>query len=105
MSIRKAVQKLSEKDRAELNAVADKALAERDRLRKLARDRAKVTITLTRGDAERIKGGLADVLCWVRGFRAACPDDTERHPLGVPETRDIADRLTAALNDPEEMPF
>lgn len=71
---------------------------------------AYVTVQLPIADAERMQLGLADLLCWVRGFKAACPDATERHPLGEYETRDVRDAINRALerargDEPKPMPF
>lgn len=58
-----------------------------------------VTITLTREEAERISYGLADLLCWHQGFRAA-REGTELeayNPMGVERARDINLKIKDAL--------
>lgn len=69
-------------------------------------------LVLPLAEAERLSEGMADLLCWVGGFRAACPDDLDRHPMGVEETREIRIALKRAIarargDSPpeEEMPF
>lgn len=69
-----------------------------------------VTLKLPLALAEVLSEGLADLLCWCRGFVAAAPDSPERHPMGVAETRDMRVRLDAAIADargiePKELPF
>lgn len=58
-----------------------------------------ITITLTREEAERISYGLADLLCWHHGFRAAREgtDLSAYNPLGVDCARDINLKIKDAL--------
>lgn len=71
-----------------------------------------VCLRFSATEAARLSEGMADLLCWVGGFRAACPDALDRHPMGVEETRDIRIALKHAIArargdfPPEvEMPF
>lgn len=57
-----------------------------------------VTITVTREDAEALRYGLSDLLCWCAGFTAALGDDCSRAPYGVTEARELGLRLRTALN-------
>jgi len=56
-------------------------------------------IMLTREEAERISYGLADLLCWHRGFSAARAgtDLDENEPMGVKSARDINLKIKDAL--------
>lgn len=56
-----------------------------------------VTLTLPVAEAARLSEGMADLLCWVRGFKAACPEDLDRHPMGIEETRDLRIALRRAI--------
>ena len=58
-----------------------------------------VVIVLSKADAERVTGGLSDILCWSRGFIAARPDDPESHPMGIQEVRMIQNQIRRALNE------
>lgn len=64
-----------------------------------------VTITMTLEQAKDWRAGLADILCWTRGFCAACPEDTSRHPLGVFEAQELSLRLRDAINLADKEPF
>lgn len=57
-----------------------------------------ITITLRREEAEELRLGLCDLLCWCAGFKAALGDDTERMPMGISETRELSLKLRDALN-------
>jgi hypothetical protein len=56
----------------------------------------RITVILTRKEAERLSYGLSDLLCWARGFCAAQPD-RENLPLGMTETRDMNSKLKGAM--------
>ncbi|KQI68724.1 hypothetical protein AN189_07445 [Loktanella sp. 3ANDIMAR09] len=58
-----------------------------------------VVIRLARSEAESIRLGLADILCWISGFRAAREgtDLAGHEPLGVDRARDISRKLLGAL--------
>jgi hypothetical protein len=56
-----------------------------------------IMIKLRRNGAESISLGMADLLCWVRGFEAACPNDIDRHPMGAHQTREMREALLRAL--------
>ena len=62
-------------------------------------DKPTITLTLTREEAERISYGLADLLCWHRGFSAARAgtDLDEHEPMGVACARDINLKIKDAL--------
>jgi hypothetical protein len=61
--------------------------------------------------AERFSSGMADLLCWARGFMAARPDDSGSQPMGVNRTRDLRlaliDAIAEARGAPQsgELPF
>ena len=56
-----------------------------------------VTITLPVSEARNLCAGMADLLCWIAGFKAACPDDSDRHPMGVHDTRNVRIFLMSAI--------
>jgi hypothetical protein len=56
-----------------------------------------VTLTLSVEDARHFSSGMADLLCWCRGFIAGRADDHDSHPMGVEETRTLRLKLMAAL--------
>lgn len=58
----------------------------------------KITIEIGEDEIEEICLGLSDLLCWCRGFKAAAPEDADRHPLGVWAARNIKDRLREELH-------
>lgn len=58
-----------------------------------------VTIIIPLEQAESIRDGLADVLCWHRGFKAASKDmDDDTDPMGVWALRDIRIALGDAIS-------
>ena len=61
---------------------------------------AKVQITMTKEQAEKISFGLSDILCWVNGFNAgrSGTDFEGTGPLGVEETRTISIKIKDALS-------
>ena len=62
-----------------------------------------VTITLSKEKADRLSHGMADLLCWCRGFRAALgPDDREREPFGDWAARDMNIELKDAISRAEQ---
>ncbi len=66
-----------------------------------------ITITLDRKKAGRLGEGMADLLCWCRGYMAGRPEHDQFSPMGVDETREIRLAILDALNDGagREMPF
>lgn len=60
-------------------------------------DSITVTITLSLNEAEQISNGLADLLCWIRGFEAAIPEDIDRHPMGAEAVRRIRLKLNSEV--------
>jgi hypothetical protein len=60
-----------------------------------------VVIRMSKAEADRLQHGMADILCWVRGFIAACPDAFDRHPMGAYEVRDMRDAVRRALDELE----
>ncbi|TPK14128.1 hypothetical protein [Mesorhizobium sp. B2-5-11] len=57
-----------------------------------------ITITIRRDKAESMSTGLADLLCWCRGFRAALgSDEHEREPFGDWAAREMNITLKDAL--------
>lgn len=58
-----------------------------------------VTIKLSVEDAQRLSSGMADLLCWCRGFIAGRADDHDSHPMGIEETRTLRLKLMSALEE------
>lgn len=48
-----------------------------------------VTIILDEEQAERLSDGIADVLCWLSGYRSARPDDRDLAVLNIEAVRDM----------------
>lgn len=67
----------------------------------MAEDRT-VTLTLSVEDARHFSSGMADLLCWCRGFIAGCPSEHDHHPMGVEETRTLRLKLIRAIEDAAE---
>ncbi|MGG3815226.1 hypothetical protein ABEV34_26790 [Methylorubrum rhodesianum] len=61
-----------------------------------------VTLTLSVEDARHFSSGMADLLCWCRGFIAGRADDHESHPMGIEETRTLRLKLMAAIEASRE---
>lgn len=61
------------------------------------KDRTPVTLTLPKHVILEYSDGLADVLCWIRGFVAACPEDTKRHPLNIDLVSSLHSDLKEAM--------
>lgn len=59
----------------------------------------RIMISLSVDEACRVSESMADLLCWVRGFRAARPDDFDAHPLGVEGFRDLRIKLRRAIGE------
>jgi hypothetical protein len=55
-----------------------------------------VTLTLPLSEAEELSDRMADLLCWCRGYMAGCPD-SDKHPVGAHETRELRIHLDAAI--------
>jgi hypothetical protein len=51
-----------------------------------------------RKELEHAQLGLADLMCWVQGYRAG-EKDTTNHPLGVEESREIHRLLKRILEE------
>jgi len=72
---------------------------------------AGILLPISVAQAESFTSGMADLLCWARGFMAARPDDSDSHPMGVNRTRDLRlaliDAIAEARGEPQpgEMPF
>jgi hypothetical protein len=63
-----------------------------------------VTITIPKDKAESMRDGLADLLCWCRGFRAALgPDTNEREPFGDWAAREMNIALKDAIARTEKV--
>lgn len=60
-----------------------------------------VTIRIRVDSAEAMDDALADILCWSRGFMAACPD-RDVHPIGLEQLRDLRGRLRTAIRSARE---
>ncbi|MGP4849582.1 hypothetical protein ACTXGQ_36135, partial [Marinobacter sp. 1Y8] len=94
-------------DGDEANRVLKAAAA---RLATIQPRRLGLLLPITLAQADRFSSGMADLLCWARGFMAARPDDSDSHPMGVNQTRDLRlaliDAIAAARGqEPEELPF
>ncbi|ACL61089.1 hypothetical protein [Methylobacterium nodulans] len=68
------------------------------------------TIRIPLDQAEGLSSGMADLLCWAAGFRAALGDDLDRLPMGIEQTRETRRYLMDAIAkangaEPEELPF
>lgn len=61
-----------------------------------------VVISMSKAEAVRLQDGMADILCWARGFIAACPEDSARHPMGVCEVRDMRDVIRRSIDAIDE---
>ncbi len=62
-----------------------------------------ITLKASLEEAQEFADALSDVLCWVRGFTAACPEDLNRHPLGISEVRELSTRLKASIRREREI--
>lgn len=58
-----------------------------------------VTLMLSVEDARHLSSGMADLLCWCRGFIAGRADDHDSHPMGVEQTRTLRLKLNRAIED------
>lgn len=58
-----------------------------------------VTIRLPKREAEKLSHGLSDIACWARGFVAALPESSDRHPLGIEEVRALNIILKRGLEE------
>ncbi len=57
-----------------------------------------ITIIMTLEKAESLRDGMADLLCWCRGFRAALGSDVgEREPFGDWAVREMNIDLKDAI--------
>lgn len=57
-----------------------------------------VTISMSLDEAEAIRDGLADILCWVAGFEAGrAGTDQPGGPIGVERARDMSLKLRSAI--------
>jgi hypothetical protein len=59
----------------------------------------RIVVSLSVEEAQRVSESMADLLCWARGFRAARPDDSDAHPLGVEGLRDLRIKLRRAIGE------
>ncbi|ACL61716.1 hypothetical protein [Methylobacterium nodulans] len=61
--------------------------------------------------ANQLSSGMADLLCWLGGFRAALHNDAlDRLPMGIDQTREARRLIRAAISDATgddfaELPF
>ncbi|MCZ8098162.1 MAG: hypothetical protein O9972_09620 [Burkholderiales bacterium] len=60
-----------------------------------------VVIRMSRSEAETASLGLADLLCWVAGYKAA-QQDSEHHPMGVYDARNVRSAIQRALEASKE---
>lgn len=56
-----------------------------------------VSVVMPLALAKQLDAELADFLCWTAGFKAARPDDTTHHPMGVQGARNTRDALRRAI--------
>lgn len=61
-----------------------------------------VTLKLSVEDARHFSSGMAELLCWCRGFIAGRADDHDSHPIGVEQTRTLRLKLMNAIDDARE---
>lgn len=76
-------------------AVFDKEVAQKFTIRR--EGKPKVVVSLDLDEAELLDDGIVDLLCWVRGFCAARPDDPNG-PLGQERVQDLRLKLKWAIN-------
>jgi hypothetical protein len=59
-----------------------------------------VTLRMTKTQAEWVRDGLADVACWISGFKAGLgPDRSSEAPLGHDEVRELNISLRKAIEE------
>jgi hypothetical protein len=69
------------------------------------------TVRIPLAQAERLSESMADLLCWLNGFRAALHDDQlDRLPMGIEQTREARRLIRTAIaeatgEEPEPLPF
>ena len=56
-----------------------------------------IVISLDVNEAKRFSESMADLLCWVGGFKAVRPDDLDADPMGAEKLRDLRIKLRRAL--------
>jgi hypothetical protein len=57
-----------------------------------------VTIELTMAEAERFRDGMADVICWSRGFNAGLgPDRRDEGPMSINDLSDLNLKIKSAI--------
>lgn len=57
-----------------------------------------VTIELTMAEAERFRDGMADVICWSRGFHAGLgPDRRDEGPMSINDLSDLNLKIKSAI--------
>lgn len=61
-----------------------------------------IAVLAAKSDFDQLSHGLSDLLCWVRGFTAALPDDPGRHPIGIEAVRSLNIKIKEALNSVKE---
>jgi hypothetical protein len=62
-----------------------------------------VTLEMSVRQAEWLSSGLSDLLCWARGFNAALPpDEHDRSPMGISQTREMNIALKRAIERAEK---
>lgn len=64
--------------------------------------KTEIKLAATKKELLEYSDSLADVLCWVQGFIAACPDDTNRHPLNVDTALRFHGKLKQLLRDEDK---
>lgn len=61
-----------------------------------------VLVTLPLAEAEEIAAGMADLLCWLRGYVAARGNDGQNGPMGRELTRTMRIALDSAIRQARE---
>lgn len=58
-----------------------------------------VAVRMSLSQAQSVQGGLADILCWSRGFMAAKGEDFHYDPMGVNEIRELNLALKRSIEE------
>ena len=57
----------------------------------------RIILAVSKEELQEYSDSLADILCWAKGFMAACPEDTNRHPLNVDVALRFHDKIKQEL--------
>jgi len=56
-----------------------------------------VLLAMPKDEAERLSYGISDIACWISGFKAACPEAYERHPMNSDVLTTLNLKIKSAL--------